>query len=426
MSFQLHPNCKERLSVVIAEVLSGIIVQHHVLPTSLEMRDFGQCEKVMPQAQREALESYIGDTPLTTFVDSWLIRKLRNTLDYSAEPQPSMLTDLPGFEDSHAVAKCLVDDLSTLPWQYVFTIPLPGEIGRIWAKAKNPFKIAEHIIIRTPDDTFGEDFPFSGWGNSSPYLRVLALLSPGWDRDAAHLQIYLEGFIAEYGTSATLEDAFDTLKEIFGMGTALQLFRKRFSESAQKKISSFQIHRKVDDSWQAEGSREMDTAASQLFLQMNFKHDQLDENGQIDWSSRVLARLGTVYSDKNARRILVAAQWLFDSDSGSNELLSYVHAAVAMETLLGDKLAAEKVGVVELIKNRCAYLIADTPEEREMLLRDIPKIYDVRSRIVHDGKKRLSGNERRFLILLQWICFKVIHREVSVVAKDRSGAPSEE
>jgi hypothetical protein len=178
MSFQLHPNCKERLSVVIAEVLSGIIVQHHVLPTSLEMRDFGQCEKVMPQAQREALESYIGDTPLTTFVDSWLIRKLRNTLDYSAEPQPSMLTDLPGFEDSHAVAKCLVDDLSTLPWQYVFTIPLPGEIGRIWAKAKNPFKIAEHIIIRTPDDTFGEDFPFSGWGNSSPYLRVLGRRSP--------------------------------------------------------------------------------------------------------------------------------------------------------------------------------------------------------------------------------------------------------
>jgi hypothetical protein len=112
--------------------------------------------------------------------------------------------------------------------------------------------------------------------------------------------------------------------------------------------------------------------------------------------------------------LLLAAQWLFDSYCGSNELLSFVQGAVVLETLLGDKAISDTIGLGDLLGNRCAYLISKTLEEREMILRDFRSIYDVRSKIVHAGKKRLNREQRMLFEKLQWICHRAIQKEVEL------------
>jgi hypothetical protein len=105
------------------------------------------------------------------------------------------------------------------------------------------------------------------------------------------------------------------------------------------------------------------------------------------------------------------------SHSGSDEMLSFVQAAVVLEILLGDKATSDVIGLGELLRNRCAYLISRSPLERERILSDFARIYDVRSKIVHEGKKRLNLDEWKLFSRLRWICQRVIREEARLLAR---------
>ena len=117
------------------------------------------------------------------------------------------------------------------------------------------------------------------------------------------------------------------------------------------------------------------------------------------------------------RRILLAAQWLFDSYGGTDEMLSFVQAAVVLEILLGDKAVSDVVGLGELLRNRCAYLISRSQVQREEILSEFPRIYAVRSKIVHEGKKRLNQEEWRLFSRLRWMFARVIQSEVQLLSQ---------
>jgi len=99
-------------------------------------------------------------------------------------------------------------------------------------------------------------------------------------------------------------------------------------------------------------------------------------------------------------------------------LLSFVQTTVALEILLGEKQISDLMGLGELLRNRCAYLIGRTHRQREKILNDFKKIYDVRSKIVHRGKSKLNINERVLFSRLQWMCRRVIQEEIDLLAKD--------
>lgn len=112
---------------------------------------------------------------------------------------------------------------------------------------------------------------------------------------------------------------------------------------------------------------------------------------------------------------MLASQWLFDSYTGSDELLNYVQAMVVLEILLGDKAKSDEIGLGRLLSNRCAYLIGNNYEERADMLRRFGDIYAVRSEIVHRGKQRLNAKERELFYDLHWMCRRVLQREVDLL-----------
>ena len=116
--------------------------------------------------------------------------------------------------------------------------------------------------------------------------------------------------------------------------------------------------------------------------------------------------------------IVLASQWLFDSYTGSDELLNYVQAMVVLEILLGDKAVSDEIGLGRLLGNRCAYLIGTTYEQRADLLRRFNNIYAVRSEIIHRGKHRLNAKELGLFHDLHWMCRRVIQREVDLLKAD--------
>lgn len=71
-----------------------------------------------------------------------------------------------------------------------------------------------------------------------------------------------------------------------------------------------------------------------------------------------------------------------------------------------------------LLRNRCAYLIGNSQEDRAELLEWFRKIYDVRSQIVHSGKHWLSASEFELFARLRWICRRVIRKEIDLLQAD--------
>jgi len=76
------------------------------------------------------------------------------------------------------------------------------------------------------------------------------------------------------------------------------------------------------------------------------------------------------------------------------------------------------MGLGELLRNRCAYLIGKSHKQRKQLLDDFKEIYDVRSKIVHRGKSRLNLHERSLFSKLQWMCRRVIQEEIELLKED--------
>ena len=98
--------------------------------------------------------------------------------------------------------------------------------------------------------------------------------------------------------------------------------------------------------------------------------------------------------------------------------MCFVQTVVVLEILLGEEKASDDISLGALLKNRCAYFISDTLEERENILKDFSEIYKVRSLIVHSGKQEFSTRERVLFRHLQDMCERVIREEVRLLEGD--------
>ncbi|MBA2399848.1 MAG: hypothetical protein H0V72_14315 [Bradyrhizobium sp.] len=124
---------------------------------------------------------------------------------------------------------------------------------------------------------------------------------------------------------------------------------------------------------------------------------------------------------KKADPIFLAAQWFFDGHSqGPDQLLKFIQTMVVLEILLGDKPSSDQTGLSVLLRNRCAFLIGNSQEDRAELLQWFQKIYEVRSKIVHSGKHWLSASEYELFARLRWICCRVISKEIELLRADRT------
>jgi hypothetical protein len=120
----------------------------------------------------------------------------------------------------------------------------------------------------------------------------------------------------------------------------------------------------------------------------------------------------------DAQRIQNAARWYFDAEAGGDPLLRFVQMMVVLEILYGDKELSDKIGLGELLRNRCAYAIGQGSTDRESIISEFKAIYNVRSAIVHSGKARLSAKERTLFSTLSEYCRRAIYHEASLLKKD--------
>lgn len=186
----------------------------------------------------------------------------------------------------------------------------------------------------------------------------------------------------------------------------------------------FYVHKAHGKGWEIDSKLNIDADISRVLHEIK-SHTMIEgadsearKHGLVEL---ILEELAAVFSaSKEAQAITLAGEWLLDSHGGRDARLNYVQAMVVLEVLLGDKADSDEIGLGKLLRNRCAYLIGASHQERASLLKDFDDIYEVRSQIVHRGMPQLSIRERVLFQKLHDICNRVIQREVDLLRATKS------
>jgi len=424
---QLHADCRARLIETIADAIPSIVVNNGMFIDYASTTKLYTADKVIPTRGPvwDDLTTYINETPVSTFIVDQLRVELLQLNQFQQDRPPINLTEIGGYEDPKQVAEKLVNQISSLPWQYKLTIRLPRQLAPLLAPSENSIVLSDQIELVRADDNFQRLYPLKTEDKS---LSLLGFQSLSWvdppqslptlfsKPSAEYMQITANGFIGPYGGSTPAWEAESHLRAFCGLGIALRLFNvtRKYTFSmpfGPQPSSHFIVHRQLPDhSWQFEGQPKLSDDRSRAL-------DSLEKNPDVErWANYILSQqMRTVFSNGKANLITLASEWFFDSYTGHDELLSYVQAMVVLEILLGDKAASDEIGLGRLLSNRCAFLIGKTQEERAAILRDFDQIYRVRSEIVHRGKSRLSREELTLFYKLQWLCHRVIQKEIELL-----------
>lgn len=248
---------------------------------------------------------------------------------------------------------------------------------------------------------------------------------PQPDYSLGSFKIDVSGFLGTYGPTTPQEEAINALKAFCGLSIALRILKIEPRYRAELPKAQFSAHRSEQGEWKTHRYIELDPLVSHTFneLVINDLDGKLNsDQKKVAWIERQLESVRCVLSnEEKSKQIILSSQWLFDSYCGRNDLLSFVQMMVVMEILLGDKHSSDLVGLGELLRNRCAYLLGKSNAQRRSLLKDFKAIYDLRSNIVHRGKSKLNMDEWELFEKLTWMCRRVIQEEVKLFRKDLEG-----
>lgn len=430
MSLELHPKCISKLEDGIAGILDKIIVNYKFFLNWKSCYAIFDVEEVLPKTGiiREKLERYISETPLYDFLFGLISLELHKSQQYDYNAKRNKLADLKEYSNTSFTSKRFVSELESLPWEYCVTFELGKSVESIFKNENVDCQLSETMRIVKPDENFLKEFPFQSSKEKeepSLFMMQLSLFRPQkWNREAAYLQFFTEGFIGDYITTTPLEKIVSLLKSFFGISIALRLFKVKQSYKSAPPRLNLIIHRKIQGSWIIESFHELNEGFAGIFTNLEIN----DLSGVLNtpemkeaWIAECVGRISKIFRNKDkANKIILAGRWFFDSFCEANQLLSFIQIIVALEILLGDKAVSDIMGLGELLRNRCAYLIGKSQEEREEILEEFKKIYELRSKIVHRGKCRLTLQEKLLFNKLQWICQRVIQEEVRLISEEKN------
>jgi hypothetical protein len=114
--------------------------------------------------------------------------------------------------------------------------------------------------------------------------------------------------------------------------------------------------------------------------------------------------LAAVSGDDVGKRLEQAVGWLFESRLETSPQAAVVKTAIALESLL---IVSDSESLRGPLSERTAFLLSDEPAKRHRIAKSVKAFYDLRSGIVHGGRKRVSvsstlleGVDRLVLLLL--------------------------
>ncbi len=431
----MHPNLRLKLSEQLAESIPSSRVNNNIFP--VRMTTFFATYKaaeILPGhgEYHEKLLEHIGEQPLFEFVQAVLAEMLSENCSYKPDIKFQKLDDIENFDLDAVAPERLLDQFSSLPWNYRMVVELPDDLSTDIRKIIPARETIGTIEIEPTPLLMDAEWPLGNLPKERDerlFNRSLSSFLFGdadnkdrkWKPEKSYLLLTEAGFVDTYGTTEPCVRINRRLKSFFGLCFALRIFRYKRNISTKDPKFEVKVFEDRGQGYQLRQIYELPSKIALAVVGISGYFNGVSEDKQsaaIKWANHRISDLSVLFEDeKKFRSLLTAGEWLFDATTNDEELLGFVQSMVCLEILLGDEAPSNEETLSATLRNRCAYLIAEDANERREILTKFSKIYTVRSKIVHRGKSRLNMEERGLLSELNKLCERVIRKELELLLK---------
>ena len=351
------------------------------------------------------LTSFLGEQHVTVFIRSEIESIL--FAEQSKWRRPTSFSELFTPMEAQELSRQLIDLLGTLPWDYKFTIQMPGlgpnaltrVDGRIDLSSCTQLitgaALRDHTDHRVAAADLMHDTPVELFD-----IRVYA-------------QIKVAGYVSRDLQSDSFLRATEQFYSLVGLFLAFNVVDAKnawlYGTSGVTRISTV---RSGGDQVPLHFTSDLDVHYQGFFNELGYSEEFLGKIDSDDRLSIILERIRSALSNGGASRLQSAARWFLDSHTGNNAQVKFVQVVIAFEILLGDEKMSKDTGIGTLMANRCAYMIGTDARDRERIIHDMQSGYRIRGRIVHAGASILTHEEKLTFLRMQELCALVITHEV--------------
>ncbi|MGE7199472.1 hypothetical protein [Brevundimonas naejangsanensis] len=422
---EIHTAKADQLRQRIRTALNNVQVLHSRWVVRASMWGFLAADELMGKHgdnQRD-LAHFIDDSYPVLELAQGSINAMLAHNEHVADATPQALWSIPQFADLDAVASNIVNLIQALPLRYTFSVELPVNLLADYPPGFT-IHLTERMSIRNAGGSRDAVLPLST-GNKVYDMWVFnrsvltADTVDAWK--GAILEIQDEGYVTKGVSTSPRLRAVEASHSVIGLAMVFGMLQRR-GQYTFMPTSPYYVHVNHGASSFPLDKSELSSAASALVADLTAPPLNIDEQSKKIREGQVIDffwNLRAIFDNaSDSQRIQNAAKWYFDAEAASDPLLGFVQMMVVLEILYGDKELSDKIGLGELLRNRCAYAIGQGAADRDDIIRDFKSIYDVRSAIVHRGKNRLSGKERALFGILSAFCRRAIFHEAQMLRKD--------
>lgn len=376
-------------------------------------------ESLPTRDEQKRLKMLIGEQPIASFFYDEVSRDILGKL---VAEEGMQLSTMAGYGDLKVAAERLVSSLAGLPRIYTLTVEMPSALQVLFTGNRPELQLAEGVVLKMGAAIEGGRIPPIEMAKDQPAAAEYALKST--QVTTVLLMIQFDGFAASYGGTDSTERALLTAQAFIGSLVAHSILRVRPQRLAPDERSPRFEVRAVGDA--ADMPVEHSNLPEPFALAGrgragSFLRKRLQSAGGLDELRLHVRRMGSIFAKREGElvhgNLVLGCKWFLDSYLGTDQVMGYVQAAVALESLLGEKAESNLVGIGALLSNRCAYMLAESVDDRRRLMKEVKDVYDVRSKIVHAGQSRLAGEDHGNFVKLHRICGDVIRHETNLVAR---------
>lgn len=429
MGLGFHENLLNAMKAVLEKGIGKVRIEHGNWADAFSafMVSYFAGEKLTNNSKKmEWLFDYVGDLPFVDFVGETLRRDVMDALPYEKD-KSTTIEEVGLFGDSAAIAQSLVDRFNTLPWSYNFTIKLP-EIMFMQGLVPGSMSDKGASVRLVESDLFLEqNFPLTHpnelvASKAKSKLNLLNILADRteWSNGSVFFQMEVEGFVGVYGATPTVGSVENLLESFVGLGLANRIFSYNYKYDNASFNSQWIVHKKSEQGWVFDSRFDANESTREVLRQIkcfNFNNDYpVDQRSE--WIKRRLLIIYRCLVENECRSILLSAKWLFDSYKKADDSLSFVRLMTSIEILLCERMDSSRMSIGETIGNRLAFLIGKNRKDRNEILQYFKNLYQIRSKILHNGKHRLVGQEKQQLYTLRDYVIRALYAECEALARE--------
>lgn len=370
----IHEKAKPHVTQRIKDGLAPITIDNNFSISWGSDVNLDNIDDSLPRHTVDHFAGLVGEKPLSSFIKDRILETIRNNYDYDTHIDKKPLISYEEFSDLDGISEKLINEFDSLPLPHFLLLRFPEGLKDAHTNILPPtFSINNSFGTVVPDSDFAEEFPYR---DRLSFLTHDALgLAPPEEEEwpkQPYWTYQADGYIGPSYSTKLVDIFTGHIKSFCGLGISQFVFNgypKRTSRvlpGLSPNPFEVIVFRKTNSTWKEITRHSLDDEYINLLsgIQIDSDIENIqDSNHRHKIYRSNINQIHKVFKS-SSNKILLASQWLFDSLSHHNSLLSFIQTTVALEILLGGKSSSDIIGISELLSNRCAYLIATSENQR--------------------------------------------------------------